>query len=683
MANERYTKLVVRVSWDIISSIRGDQTQQVQFKLGGVWETYRRGGNADEYVVPDPTDYPDRTEGYRLYLMEGVANLLKLVRQTIARRGLAYQVTGPYNYVGDPNLGNSVDFDIVASQYLGAESDLNFRASTSQVPSGWTILSQVNGVRPVFVDYDVTPALVYGSATGAITLRPSNGTVGIYTYSWADQAPTPGIERRTQLVGPATYTVLVTDASGATTTVPIRVGSDPRLEVTTITTDSDITLLVRGGVGPYTYLWADGKTTANRTGLKAGKYYCTITDSHGATVEVEVNLVPNRFYWSRNPILLALDAGEAYRLDPTTKPNLTFLVDVFLELEYLSGDFVQIGTSLEQPADRQGRTTFQVEGLLDAFLEWHVPQVGASTPELAGPLFRRFYLQHAEQFGQEPVRGATTTLEHKYVVRGGLNFYESQALTWFQSYQPAQLPFLTWEPNAKYVLADQPEYLYYMVLGAPGNFRTMVRVGFSDHTSQVFIRQGADDVRNYEVYCLPVSYQALELASLVTATQQVVWWEVYVTTDDQATVLSETRRFYLNARRFPHRRYLLFATSLGGMATYAALGETQLDVEVKGDETALSLGPSYDVLAGDVAVNERTLRPVVKLAAGPRSQGQLVASQDLLLSRRVLLLHERGQRWLPGFIKTKTVTLLDESKQVPTQEVEFYLTTERFHTPSL
>jgi hypothetical protein len=145
--------------------------------------------------------------------------------------------------------------------------------------------------------------------------------------------------------------------------------------------------------------------------------------------------------------------------------------------------------------------------------------------------------------------------------------------------------------------------------------------------------------------------------------------------------LSETRRYVLERRGYPHRRYLLFATSLGGMATYAALGELQEDAEVTGEEATRTLPPDYDPLAGDVLVQERALRPVLKLASGPRDKGQMAASRDLLLSRRVLL--QVGTRWAAGYLKAKTVNVLDESKLVPTQELEFYLTTERNYTPEL
>jgi SprB repeat len=533
-------------------------------------------------------------------------------------------------------------------------------------------------VKVLTLTAQVVGCTCYGDNTGSIDLTTGGGFSGPFSYLWDDGPTTEdrGVLRR------GTYRVAVTDVpSGAIARATVQVGTNPELVVLVQKIGANVSLQVSGGSGLYSYLWSDGVTTRDRANLPGGGISCTITDALGCQREVQVDVTLDVFYWSRNPITLALDAGNAYRIDPTTKPNLTFLCEVWVEPVYLSNEFEQVGGVLEQPADREGRTTFQVETLLDVYLQHHA--VGSTGVVRADAMFRRFYLKYAESFGDTPARAGTTVLTQNYVVLGGLNFYQSRRQTFADHYQVDVMPFLTWEPPVKPALADQPEFLYYLVKQSTAGFRFQVRVQYTDGTNEVINLGGTDNVRLFEVYCRPVSYQALGLAT-IAGTKRVRWWEVFVTTPDEATVLSETRRYVLDERVFPRRRYFLFATSLGGMATYVATGDALLDVEITGEESARTLTPDADPLLGDTAVQTRQLRPVVKVAAGKwKDRAQQEAAQDLLLSRRVLLLNRAHTRWLPGYLKAKNITLLDESKAVPTLEFDFYLTAEQLYTPEL
>lgn len=51
-------------------------------------------------------------------------------------------------------------------------------------------------------------------------------------------------------------------------------------------TDGAITIFASKGLGPYTFVWGDGATGADRTGLGAGTYSCTVTDKVGNVLVV-------------------------------------------------------------------------------------------------------------------------------------------------------------------------------------------------------------------------------------------------------------------------------------------------------------------------------------------------------------------------------------------------------------
>ena len=66
---------------------------------------------------------------------------------------------------------------------------------------------------------------------------------------------------------------LALSVSGETTNVSCNGGAD-----------GAVTLIVSGGEDPYTFFWSNGETSQTITGLTAGSYTCTITDSNGTTV---------------------------------------------------------------------------------------------------------------------------------------------------------------------------------------------------------------------------------------------------------------------------------------------------------------------------------------------------------------------------------------------------------------
>ncbi|WP_375435100.1 hypothetical protein [uncultured Hymenobacter sp.] len=667
MAGERYAKL-------IIHSITPDPTlpDEISIWLAGA---YHRFVASAAQSPSGPEEYYCQNN-YNTANNSGVryANAVSLHDAIYARLD-TLGVTGKYilGVAADSFTGNGV-ITIQATRY---EAVWNFQDPTSPRMNQVYSFSKEEPVFPIAVSYTTDFVRCFGQATGSIELQPTGGTT--YTYAWADG---PTSSTRALLVA-GRYTVTVTADTGASATETIQVQTNSRIEVLVRKTDTNVVLQVSGGVAPYTFDWDDGATTGTRENLAAGTYYCVVTDGVGcAAVTVEVTIEAYNFYFSRNPILLALDAGDAYRADPATKPTLTFVCDVYLEPDYLSGDFVRVGTTLEQPADRQGRTTFQVEELLDAYLEYHVPAVGQRLISRATPLFRRFYLEHAEVYGTPPVRAAATTLTQHYVTLGGLSSYEAATATYLDRYRPAVKPFLTWQPPLKEVYADQPEFLYYQSdVSASTSIAVRCRVRYNDGTTQLLpLGPLFPAVLRYEVCCVPVGFTQLALTD--QATRHVVSWQVWVS-DENDAVLSEVRTYVLNRLPTAQRRYFLYANSLGGMDTWCATGEGQLDVEVSGEEVERVAGPSYDVLRGDQLVLERSLRPVLKVASGVRSNSRewMASWQDVLLSRRALLLNEG--RWLPGVFKTKTTSLFKEGEWVQVLELDFYLPRERNYTPRL
>ncbi len=128
----------------------------------------------------------------------------------------------------------------------------------------------------------------YGDCNGSISVTVTGGS-GSYGYLWSNGATTNPI-------GPicaGTYTVTVTDlVTQCTLTKAIILKNKPKIGhiFTTVNAtcgfcNGSLTIAGKGGNGgPYTYLWANGSTTANIAGLCPGSYTVTITDKLGCTV---------------------------------------------------------------------------------------------------------------------------------------------------------------------------------------------------------------------------------------------------------------------------------------------------------------------------------------------------------------------------------------------------------------
>lgn len=169
-----------------------------------------------------------------------------------------------------------------------------------------------------------------GDKDGSIDLTVGGG-VGPYSYQWnhgsTDEDP--------QGLGPGIYVVTVTDANGCTRNFNIQVtspqgmlGEFAKVDVACYGDSTGaIDVMIQGGKPTYSYLWSDGSSIEDRTGLSPGSYTVTVTDGNGCTIERTVDI------------------------NQPAQPLVT----------------VMIGDTLDCFGDRNGRITFQVTGGTPAY----------------------------------------------------------------------------------------------------------------------------------------------------------------------------------------------------------------------------------------------------------------------------------------------------------------------------
>ena len=178
---------------------------------------------------------------------------------------------------------------------------------------GCASTGSVNISAPPILSLTTTPTgTSCGKNGGSACVSTTGGTPG-YTYSW-NTTPVQ-ITSCANGIGSGAYVVTVTDAHGCTSTKPVNV---PAINGPTVTAAPFGAIKCNGsktgsassgmanGTPPYTYSWntTPVQTTAIATGLGAGTYTITITDSKGCSAQDIVTLV------DPPPITIATNAQD-------------------------------------------------------------------------------------------------------------------------------------------------------------------------------------------------------------------------------------------------------------------------------------------------------------------------------------------------------------------------------------
>jgi gliding motility-associated-like protein len=140
----------------------------------------------------------------------------------------------------------------------------------------------------------ITPPSCTGFSNGSIIVDISNGAPP-FQYNWG-----AGFLNDNSLlnVSAGTYSVEVRDANLCVGSFnfqmndypPLQLGINP-LHVSCFgLANGNATVVPSGGVGNYTYLWANGQTQALATGLRAGNYTVTVVDGNGCVANSAVQI---------------------------------------------------------------------------------------------------------------------------------------------------------------------------------------------------------------------------------------------------------------------------------------------------------------------------------------------------------------------------------------------------------
>ncbi len=152
--------------------------------------------------------------------------------------------------------------------------------------AGLTACNSTCGCPAKAITQVVTKVTCPGGVNGAASVTATGGT-GAYTYSWSNGQTGQSASG----LSAGNYAVSVNDSIGCNQVfniiVPQPAVINPVITPTNVLCNGNTTGVASasttGGTGAYTYSWNNGQTSSSATGLSAGTYTLTVTDSSGCT----------------------------------------------------------------------------------------------------------------------------------------------------------------------------------------------------------------------------------------------------------------------------------------------------------------------------------------------------------------------------------------------------------------
>lgn len=219
-----------------------------------------------------------------------------------------------YIFTNDPDAGQFVSLtsnNTIPNSVFNNSGGLHPTGSFCWTPTQadarmnpWTFVAQViddacptNGLQAyafsVLIPY-MNPNAATDDATGSIDLTVTGNTGG-YTYLWSDGETTEDVAG----LAPGTYTVTICEMHGCCITAEYIINPPVNCSITVGSQHHNPSCggvcdgwihLIPHGTPPFTYLWSNGDTTQTVSGLCAGHYVYTVTDSAGCTHHCNYNL---------------------------------------------------------------------------------------------------------------------------------------------------------------------------------------------------------------------------------------------------------------------------------------------------------------------------------------------------------------------------------------------------------
>ena len=293
--------------------------------------------------------------------------------------------------------------------------------------------------------------------------------------------------------------------------------------------------------------------------------------------EVSFSGNPMPFVFSLSPY------GDSEKLQ-----NLQLQVSV--SIEQADNLFSEIKAQTFFP-DANGLIQFDVRSFIHAYLDYYTPKPSLKTPVLAKNQSKRYKVSYTLIRDNQIIRQAQDS-DILYAIKGGLAYEHWHPSEFFSANVVTGKKSLQFFARGEKVFADEVKYLFWTYFfDDQAEQQIIFTITLDDGNDIIHTLPYKIKCRKWEVCCVPVGFNALQLDSLVPDGNLAVKYSVSVSCSDG--IIVNPFVYTLDYRNFYNTYLLLYRNSTGGIETLKLRGVVDFTADYDRQQVQRIQPPSY------------------------------------------------------------------------------------------
>lgn len=398
-------------------------------------------------------------------------------------------------------------------------------------------------------------------------------------------------------------------------------------------------------------------------------------------------ILPDKVSFSNNPIVLKLH----------TDNSLADFISIKVYVSKIDGSGI-IMSEFQLKPDVNGDVLYELEALLESALDNDLssePTLDDTTASTKNQQIAKYWIL-AEEIEVYTPNGQTFSISEylaNIVITGGLSHESFPNLPFFAVYTDDAStlhPWLSWKPDYMDRFIRHQDFLYFFSKRETGIFSTLkVEITYTDGTTLTIFKNENYFLQPYEMYCYPIGYGQLELATYDTpaVAKTIQFYTLQLFVEGSSDTISDSRIIPVSRKFFRNQKQFIFLNSLGGYDSAIFYGDLASESERTSVIITKRLPPTYGMRTPQRDVKKNKEQLSFKANSGYISKGHLNWLRELALSPLVYVVesnYENQEYMLPVEITSTKISLDNNSTNLNSFNFEYqYLFANRNFTPFL